>query len=217
MKKVFSLSLLLAVLISSFSLSSLAASEYKNKGFRFDVPDGLIQDTDFAEENGYIAYWHSEDYGFEFAIWENDGISLNLYPDYSEGTYIFNGFRRDTDYYLDNHEPSGGNAYINDLLFAKLDYDIVTKDKTYRCIKYIREDGLRVKAGKTYKYITVYIHDEEQMHFLDEIFESENFNVTTPDLIKRNITYTLISAVALALIGVFIYKKTKNKKSTKEI
>ena len=73
MKKVIVL-LLVALTLLSCTVPALAVSdmkEYKHKGFTIEIPEAMIQDTEWAKKNKYADAWYDKDMNYEIILFED--------------------------------------------------------------------------------------------------------------------------------------------------
>ena len=210
MKKFF-YQLLLCFLLITLSVSpALAASEYKNAGFHFTVPDGLIQDSDFAKENGYIDYWHTEDYLFEATVWE-DSLTLVPYPVDPVDGYICHGLKKTDDFSYTLVDGTATSLEINGDQFTFNRSEIVFGDEKIQIYCYIMDDG-----SHNYKRVTFIVRDDKYLHYIDEITGTLEIPALHNYTKRKTIIIISIAAVAVVTITVSVIKK-KKKASKKEI
>ncbi len=210
MKKFFIRLILFILLIIFFASPVLAASEYKNAGFRFSVPDGLIQDTDFANENGYIDYWHTEDYLFEVTIWQ-DSLTLLHYPDTPTDGYICHGLKKTDDFSYTLVDGAAEEIKINGNVFIFHRSEIIYGDENIQIHYYFLDDG-----GYDYKRITFITRSDEHLHYIEEIIKTLKISPFHHYAKRNNIIKISIMTVAvIAIAGLVI--KNKKKASKKEI
>ncbi len=161
MKRI-SLLIFCVCLISLFGINSFAVTEYKNQGFYLEIPEWLIYDEEWAKENSYTGYWHSEDYGFEVFVWKGEGVfglqpadtSLLCYHDKKADEITFSkAFSR--------------SEYINSLLCDFFNAEVYTDgEPLFDCFVYEFE-----KDGELYN-IRFSVHDEEYEYFANEIAQT---------------------------------------------
>lgn len=135
--KRLSVVLTVIIMLLSPSLSAFGVG-YENGRFSFTLPDGFTQDTQWAQENGYIDSWYNEDMTFEVMyyidetgtsflprLWEyeedynlcREYTASEIYSSYStwynEGDHSFNGHECKYYRYEINTDESDLTTYLN--------------------------------------------------------------------------------------------------------
>lgn len=207
MKRFISVFLAAVVILTSLSFSAFAANEFKSGQLKVTVPENLIEDVQWAKDNGYAYYWHTEDYGFEFALWTDPvwGL-LNLGPVDSE--YICHGFDKNLEYEIDR--SGAKNVDVNGYNFVQDISTIKNGDKTVEYHWYVL-DEFKHEAGDDYSFMTFYVHNKDYEHYIDEILKSVSVE-RTPEIFtpKNVVTFLLLFAIALIILN-NRNKKRRNK------
>ncbi len=68
MKKTISVLSAIFIIISTLTVSAFAAEPFKRKGFSMNIPDGFIEDKQWANEKGLGGYWYNEELGIEMLL-----------------------------------------------------------------------------------------------------------------------------------------------------
>lgn len=206
MKKTVSVFLTVIMLFSALMLPVSAAGEYTNGQVKFSIPDVLIQDTEWAGENGYLDYWHTEDYGFEFCLWR-ENITVAIHPTDKEGSFICHDIRWETDYEATRN--GAVDTVINGHEFVDDNIEVRYDGKSVILHQYIFNDG-ESYAGKEYYYMTFFIHDESYSGYVDEIMNS--FDATYLFYVEEWSEFIWTGIFVLVIGTVLVVKKIKRKK-----
>lgn len=206
MKKSVSVLLTVIMLFSALMLPVSAAGEYTNGQVKFTIPDKLIQDTEWAGENGYLDYWHTEDYGFEFCLWR-ETIAVAIHPTNKEGLSVCHDIRWETDYEFTRE--GAVDTVINGHKFVDDNIEVRYDGKSVNLHLYIFNDGDSY-AGKEYYYMTFYVHDESYSSYVDEIMNS--FDATYMFYVEEYSEYIWTGIFVLVIGTVLVVKKIKRKK-----
>lgn len=68
MKKFFSVILAMLIVVSLFAVPAFASESYKKKGFSMAIPEGFVEDKQWAREKGLDGYWYNEELGIEMLL-----------------------------------------------------------------------------------------------------------------------------------------------------
>ena len=157
MKKFFSLLLIFAFLLSSFSTLVFAVKGYENQGFSLEIPEELKQDKTFAFENGYVDYWHSDKYEIEVALWNSENpIAVGPVAGEKICYDIPNGQIK---FSKNENKDVEINLLKGTYISGTLKYEDVSVD--YH--RYLFEND-----GKHYN-ISFFLRDSDYKHYIDEI------------------------------------------------
>lgn len=210
MKKVLFLIVLCIFMFSLLSINAFATTEYSNKGFNFEIPDGLIYDGEWAEENSYVGYWHSDDYDFEVLIWIADNISFDIIPSSSSKLCFHDG----TGESVTLKKDRSGTEYINSLLCSHYIGELYTDDE------YLSDYELfDFENGGIHYMVRFAIHDEKYEYFVNEIMQTFKIvkDFSFSEWIDNNLTwgnllrFLFYFAVALLVLRIIEKKRQKHQ------
>lgn len=173
MKKFFSLLLIFAFLLSSFSTIVFAVKGYENQGFSLEIPEELKQDKTFAFENGYVDYWHSDKYEIEVALWNSENpIAVGPVAGEKICYDIPNG-------QIKFSKNENKDVEINLLKGTHISGTLKYEDVSVDYHRYLFE-----KDGKHYN-ISFFLRDSDYKHYIDEIINSFKLH-SANDMVSYN-------------------------------
>lgn len=210
MKKTISVLFALLMLISCFALTA-SAVEYKYKGFTVDIPDGMLQDTQWAEENGYADAWYDKDMNYEIILFESayDPYAGPLLLDFYEiqGRNISKKYKFEFDSEVTS-EHSGHSVEINGETVEYYDLKLKNGDETlFNHFQYFFSKG-----NRTYNLL-FYIYNEDYRYTAREIAKSVTVRKTISDYLGTPAYWTsiFIGTSQLLVIRYFLNKRKAKK------
>ncbi len=216
MKK--TVSLIIAILLCFVSgfyafASSVQMTEYKHKGLHINIPSSMIQDTEWAEKNGYADAWYDKDMNYEIILYETPydeyemPLLLNFYPEKDR-----NICRKYSSEYV-----FGVSVSSHGLEYTQIDgknikyYEMEIEKGTKRQVDHFQ--FMFTEGNRTY-HLMFFIYNKEYRYTAREIANSVTTSLCVQDFFVGYEYWARILGLAsvLFIIGYFRKKREHKRK-----
>ena len=203
MKKLISITLALFVLMSLFTFTS-SATEYKTGAYTLNIPDEFINDKAWAEKNGYVDYWHTEDYRAEVMVWDEEPHDVFDIPK-TENADICYGLNI-TDA-VELYNVSSEEIVINGENVSHLRRRI-TKMETGEKIRF---DLYKIDRGEDDYSLSVFTRNRDTYHYADEISKTLEIDPAPEFITPLTVGGASVAFLALSYAVIKTVSKKKEK------